>query len=111
MPMARPFSLTERTLPPLAEARLLRGMTRSALADLSGVSARTIYRAEHGLVEPHRATRLALAAVLGREPADLFPEESERPAAVTPSAHSASAATIGRDAPNLTHPTPAVHAS
>lgn len=52
--------------PRLRAARIACGITTERLAQLTGLSRSTIYRVEHGLVPPNRATRTVLAAALGR---------------------------------------------
>lgn len=47
------------------------------VAELSGVSWRTIQRIETGRSRPHRATKDAIARALGVERTDIWPEDLE----------------------------------
>ena len=53
------------------------GLTQQELSELSGVSRRRIVTLEQGKGSPRRVTAVALAAVLGLEVADLWPELSD----------------------------------
>ena len=57
---------------PLGELRVARGLSRERLAQLAGISSRTVYGIEREGSEPRRATAVVLAAVLGCEPSDLL---------------------------------------
>ena len=65
-------------LPMTAHRRRL-GISREQLAARAGVSPRTLYNLEHGLVRPQRATLVVLAMALGCAP-DLISSETEAPA-------------------------------
>lgn len=73
---------TSSLRPPTASAaltalRVERGLTREDLAARAGLSARTLYSAEHGRHQPHRATLRALAFALDCAVAEL--QVDERP--------------------------------
>lgn len=59
---------------PLRTARKARGWSMDKLAEVSGVSWRTIQRIETGRSDPHGPTRAALARALRTSVAELFPE-------------------------------------
>jgi len=62
---------------PLKRYRLEAGLTRDALAALSGASARTIFAIEAGEVRPTRGTRRLLALALDQPEFRLFDEPNE----------------------------------
>ena len=62
---------------PVRQARKEQNLTREGLAFKAGVTVRTIERVESGQVMPHRVTRRAIAAVLGSDPAELWPDNEE----------------------------------
>ena len=49
------------------------GITRAELARASGVAYTTVWRIEHGIVEPTLGTLGDIAVALGRDLADLHP--------------------------------------
>jgi len=51
----------------LERARLRRGLTQQALADLAGLDQDTIWRIETGRTRPRPSTRLAIATALRME--------------------------------------------
>jgi transcriptional regulator with XRE-family HTH domain len=57
---------------PLVALRVRRGLSRERLAQLAGVSSRTVYGIERGGHEPRRATAVVLAAALDCDPGDLL---------------------------------------
>jgi DNA-binding XRE family transcriptional regulator len=57
---------------PLVALRVERGLSRERLAQLAGISSRTVYGIEREGHEPRRATAAVLAAVLDCEPAALL---------------------------------------
>jgi transcriptional regulator with XRE-family HTH domain len=78
----------------LVALRVARGLSRERLAQLAGVSSRTIFGIEREGHEPRRATAAVLAAVLGCDPDLLLndlgpaadgPEAKERGARARPS--------------------------
>jgi transcriptional regulator with XRE-family HTH domain len=65
---------------PLQVRRLTLGLSRERLgAAAGGISQNTVYRIEHGLVNPHPATRAALARALGCKAAEIFPTGERGP--------------------------------
>ncbi len=64
--------LTQDNAHPLAELRVSRGLSRERLAQLAGISSRTVYGIEREGHEPRRATAAVLAAVLGCDPGELL---------------------------------------
>lgn len=58
----------------LRRARVEAGLGVDRLAALAGVSRQTIWRAERGLSTPLPVVRDSLAAVLGVDPAAIWPE-------------------------------------
>ena len=61
---------------PLVALRVERGLSRERLAQLAGVSSRTVYGIEREGHEPRRATALVLSVVLGCQPEDLTNDTS-----------------------------------
>lgn len=55
----------------MAKARLHRGLTIRALAQVVGANPTTIWRIENGLQKPRPSTRLAIATALGVSVADI----------------------------------------
>ena len=66
-----------RRVSPLRILRTGRGLSQVALSELAGVDRSTISRAEHGLGEPFRSTRVRIAEVLGYPVHVVFPPEKE----------------------------------
>lgn len=61
-------------MPRIKELRQARGMSQEALAYASGLSLRTVARAEAGTHRPHTATLIKIAAALRVPIGDLFSE-------------------------------------
>jgi DNA-binding XRE family transcriptional regulator len=68
-----------RPVPPLKVARIAEGWTQEQLAELAGVTARTVGALEAGDASPRLRTARALADALGWSVADLFPPDEETP--------------------------------
>jgi DNA-binding XRE family transcriptional regulator len=64
--------LTTTNNHPLAVLRVARGLSRERLAQLAGISARTVYGIEREGHVPLRATAAVLAAVLDCKPETLL---------------------------------------
>ena len=65
-----------RKVHPVTQAREEMGLPKEGLAFKAGVTLKTIERIERGGPgTPHRLNRRAIAEVLGRDPADLWPEK------------------------------------
>lgn len=56
---------------PLLVRRLAAGLSRERLAVAAGVTSKTVFNIERGLVEPNEATLRVLAQALGCDVADL----------------------------------------
>ena len=81
-----PSSQPDRRLPqprrpvsPLKVARVAAGLLQAELADAAGVTELQVSRLERGMCDPRLRTAQRLAAVLGVEPGDIFPFNSEAP--------------------------------
>lgn len=72
--------MSERLFNRLLKVRTERGLTQAALAELVGVSRKTINTVENGVFVPSTLLALKLARALGRPVEDLFslePDEQE----------------------------------
>lgn len=70
----RRLSMPSEATHPLVALRVARGLSQERVAQLAGVSARTIYGIERRGHAPQRSTAAAIAAVLGCAPNDLLNE-------------------------------------
>lgn len=61
----------------IRDLRLERSLTQEALAQRSGLSLRTVIRAEHGTHEPTARTRAAIAQALGCDPEMFVTHEAD----------------------------------
>jgi putative transcriptional regulator len=76
--------MAERLYNRLLEIRTARGLTQAGLAELVGVSRKTINTVENGIFIPSTLLALKLAQALGRPVETLFslqpdPQEPDRP--------------------------------
>ena len=70
--------MAERLYNRLLEIRTARGLTQAGLAELVGVSRKTINTVENGIFIPSTLLALKLARALGRPVEDLFSLEPDQ---------------------------------
>ncbi len=81
---------------PLTVYRTAAGLSQRRLAEIAGVHVDTISLAERRCQVPRRATAQVIAAALGVQPRDIFPDNDSRPAG-----ERAAVTTDGRDGPHV----------